>query len=72
MPLKKIIQKKNLTIQAIDLDIYKKEIKSLKNRIRTLELDEIMYQEKIQSLEIDNFDLKNEIVEIKSSLGIYF
>jgi chaperonin cofactor prefoldin len=54
------------------LDISKKEIESLKNRIRTLELDEIMYQEKIQSLEIDNFDLKNEIVEIKSSLGIYF
>jgi hypothetical protein len=62
MPLKKIIQKKNLSIQANALDIYKKENESLKMRIRTLELDEINYQEKIQSLEIDNLDFSFSVI----------
>jgi hypothetical protein len=61
--------KKTSKISAIELDIYKKENESLKMRIRVLEMEENFYQEKIKELEVDNFDLKNEIVEIQTSIG---
>jgi hypothetical protein len=69
MPMKKNVGKKTSNISAIDLDIYKKENESLKMRIRVLEMEENFYQEKIKELEEDIFDLKNEIVEIQTSIG---